>query len=180
MLHNSDRCYGVSALLSHRLRCLVPRKHLDAALCARSCARSARTCPRQACSLAGNDNPTHTGHVARARRPSNRFGDEIMLVGLLDGSLHALDPSNGQQLWEYSTGAPLVTSHTQDSLVSATSDAPDFFPGVDGRLYHISEDDRSLEVRPHPSHPRFPHHAPSTAHVHRTHDSRGVLLAGAK
>jgi hypothetical protein len=79
-------------------------------------------------------------------RPSHRIGDEILLVGLLDGTLHALDPSNGQQLWEYSTNDPLLSSHTQDNLVSAHADAPDFFPGVDGRLYHISEQDRSLEV----------------------------------
>jgi outer membrane protein assembly factor BamB len=70
-----------------------------------------------------------------------------LLVGLLDGTLHALDPSNGQNLWEYSTNDPLLSSHTQDNLVSAHADAPDFFPGVDGWLYHISEQDRSLEVR---------------------------------
>ena len=110
----------------------------------------ARCSDKQARSYA-TDRAAQDTRRARACRPSTRLGDEIMLVGLLDGSLHALDPTNGQQLWEFSTGAPLVTSHTQDSLVSATSDAPDFFPGVDGRLYHISEDDRSLEARCRPA-----------------------------
>ena len=67
-------------------------------------------------------------------------------MGLLDGSLQALDPTNGQTLWHFDSGDSLIASHAQDSLVSATHERPSFFPGVDGCLYHINHEDKQLEV----------------------------------
>jgi hypothetical protein len=73
----------------------------------------------------------------------------LLLVGLLDGSLNALDPTNGQTLWDFSSGAALVGSHTPHSVIAAPSGTPDFFPGVDGGLYHVNHDQRQLEVCMH-------------------------------
>ena len=56
--------------------------------------------------------------------------EEPLLVSLLDGSLVALDPQTGSQLWTFDTGVPLVSVAQQDG------DAPfSVLPGADGVLY---------------------------------------------
>jgi len=61
----------------------------------------------------------------------------VVLVGVLDGTVHAVDAASGVERWVFDSGSPLVASNTGSP----------FFPGAEGSLYHYNEDDKQLEVR---------------------------------
>ena len=79
-----------------------------------------------------------------------------LLVSLLDGTVHAVDPATGESLWSFSSGGPLVRAHarpTRGEWDRPPGDAPDavalrptrggpavVFPGVDGALYALSSE----------------------------------------
>ena len=53
---------------------------------------------------------------------------DVLLVSLLDGRVMGLDAANGRILWQFDSGAPLVS-------VAQSSAGVNIFPGVDGGLY---------------------------------------------
>ena len=73
-------------------------------------------------------------------------GDDIFLVGLLDGTLNAIDPETGAMLWRYDSGSPMVSVQTLEWLIPGQRATPTFFPGADGGLYHYNSDGGNLEV----------------------------------
>lgn len=75
-------------------------------------------------------------------------GDDLFLVGLLDGSLNAIDPETGAVLWRYDSGSPMLSVETLETLVPGQHSTPTFFPGADGGLYHYKKDGGHLEVLP--------------------------------
>jgi outer membrane protein assembly factor BamB len=73
----------------------------------------------------------------------NACQPKLLLVGLLGGILHAVDPDSGESIWEFDSGSPMVSAHSPDTLIGS---APTFFPGADGALYHYNKEARHLEV----------------------------------
>lgn len=73
-------------------------------------------------------------------------GDDLFIVGLLDGTLNAIDPDTGAMLWRYDSGSPMVSVQTLESLIPGQRATPTFFPGADGGLYHYNSNGGNLEV----------------------------------
>jgi outer membrane protein assembly factor BamB len=67
-------------------------------------------------------------------------------VGQLDGVLKGIDTATGETIWQFDSGSPLVSAHTPDSLSRGRVNAPTFFPGADGGLYHYNQGEGKLEV----------------------------------
>ena len=72
--------------------------------------------------------------------------ENLFLVGLLDGSVNALDPDTGATVWRYDSGSPMVSVQTPDTVVAGHTSTPTFFPGADGGLYHYNKEGGQLEV----------------------------------
>jgi len=62
-----------------------------------------------------------------------------LLVGKIDGSISSVDAENGNILWTFDSGSPLISSSRgPDSKIQV-------FPGIDGSVY-VLEDDRSPQL----------------------------------
>eukprot|EP00898_Chlorokybus_atmophyticus_P001021 jgi/Chlat1/191/Chrsp1S03110 len=63
-------------------------------------------------------------------------GAGSLYVSLLDGTVHAIEPSTGSIQWSFSSGAPLVSSSRQFGSAEDLENADGhIFPGADGVLY---------------------------------------------
>lgn len=67
-----------------------------------------------------------------------------LVVSLLDGSVAAIDPISGKQLWIYATGSELVGN--QGFATGPHGGKTTIFPGADGSLYAYYHRDESYEV----------------------------------
>jgi outer membrane protein assembly factor BamB len=63
-------------------------------------------------------------------RSSPALANDTLYIGSEDGLLYAIDATNGEQLWHFTTGGPITSSPTlADGIIYVTSD--------DGKLYAI-------------------------------------------
>ena len=67
----------------------------------------------------------------------NQPWEDLLLVGTVDGYLHALD-LDGLVLWDFHTGSPLLSSHTHPSVER-------LIPAVDGSLYILDDSRNRLD-----------------------------------
>lgn len=67
---------------------------------------------------------------------------QLLFVGKIDGSVSAVDGNNGNILWTFQTGSPLIATQKEtDSNVQV-------FPGIDGSIFVLHGDESpKLEVK---------------------------------
>jgi outer membrane protein assembly factor BamB len=71
--------------------------------------------------------------------------DGTVYVGCVDGTLHAINPSNGQVKWNYSTGTGTSSAWFASSPAIGQHGATLFVGGIDGNLYAINTANGSLK-----------------------------------
>ncbi len=65
-------------------------------------------------------------------------GADVVLVGTVDGFLHAVAAATGEVLWQFHTGSPLLSSHTHPSVER-------LIPSIDGSLFLFDSERGKLE-----------------------------------
>ncbi len=63
---------------------------------------------------------------------------EILLVGTLDGYLHAISVDSGEEMWQFHTGSPLLSSFTHPGVEK-------LIPSIDGNLFLFDQVKGKLE-----------------------------------
>lgn len=72
---------------------------------------------------------------------------DSVVVGLLDGSLAALDTATGELRWRFKSGRPLVSSSASGGGLQSGEGPPLIFPGADGSLYTYQQDGEAAGVQ---------------------------------
>eukprot|EP00873_Tetraselmis_striata_P022954 jgi/Tetstr1/443218/TSEL_031257.t1 len=99
--------------------------------------------------LAGGEGaaPRTDGQLAIQAWEPVRDGSDSVVVGLLDGSLAALDTATGELRWRFKSGRPLVSSSASGGGLQSGEGPPLIFPGADGSLYTYQQDGEAAGVQ---------------------------------
>ncbi len=73
-------------------------------------------------------------------------GNKHVLVGLVDGTVHAVEDETGRILWSFASGEPLVSS--SNTKLDGNEKKEAVVPGADGSMYLYSQTDGTYKKMP--------------------------------